>query len=262
MSGENNVLGFTNQNDPYVTNSAAIGYGLIVMNSQHIAVGQYNTQYTTGVEPVFTVANGTSSSDRHDAFVVKKDSTTQINGPLVVTGTVATVNGSSVLTQSAANALYLPANAGLAASNGNIVISGSSSLTLPDGTVLSGSNTLKSVMTSGTDNQLPNQVLSSSSNSILTQKLADQRYIVNGDTGGRTASVTGGLSVTGSSTFSGNATVSGKITVNGSSGGIVVTGTMDSITNTVIASGTNQLVLIPQQGDLSMGDFKNGSLPQ
>ena len=44
---------------------------------------------------------------------------------------------------------------------GNLAISGSGSLTLPDGTVLSSSNTLNSVMSSGTNNQLPNQVLSS-----------------------------------------------------------------------------------------------------
>ncbi len=50
--------------------------------------------------------------------------------------------------------------------------------------------------------------------------------------------------------------------VNGSSymrGTVIVTGTM--VSGTVVASGTN-LVLIPQQGDLSMGSFTAGATPQ
>lgn len=88
VSGENNIL-FSADLDNCTSDSAAIGRGLIVTSSQHIAVGLYNTQYATGVEPVFTVANGTSSDARHDALVVRKDSTTQVNGSLIVTGTMS-----------------------------------------------------------------------------------------------------------------------------------------------------------------------------
>jgi hypothetical protein len=42
-------------------------------------------------------------------------------------------------------------------------------------------------------------------------------------------------------------------------GTVIVTGTM--VAGTVVASGTN-LVLIPQQGDLSMGSFTQGATPQ
>ena len=61
---------------------------------------------------------------------------------------------------------------------------------------------------------------------------------------------------------SGDTTVYGKLTVSGTSnGGIVVTGTTDATTGIVVASGTNALVLIPQQGDLSMGEFHGGATP-
>ena len=39
-----------------------------------------------------------------------------------------------------------------------------------------------------------------------------------------------------------------------------MTGTADE-SGTVVPSSSNQLVLIPQQGDLAMGDFKAGSQP-
>jgi len=62
--------------------------------------------------------------------------------------------------------------------------------------------------------------------------------------------------------MNGDSTVYGKLTVSGTSnGGIVVSGTMDPTTNVVVASSTNALVLIPQQGDLSMGDFHAGPQP-
>ena len=67
----------------------------------------------------------------------------------------------------------------------------------------------------------------------------------------------------------GDTTVYGSFTVSGTSsgvnlvanGGLVVSGTLDSATNTIVASGSNQLVLIPQQGDLDMGGFTNGAQP-
>ena len=60
---------------------------------------------------------------------------------------------------------------------------------------------------------------------------------------------------------SGDTTVYGKLTVSGSAAGIVVTGTMDPATGIVVSSGTNALMLVPQQGDLSMGEFHSGIAP-
>jgi len=68
----------------------------------------------------------------------------------------------------------------------------------------------------------------------------------------------------------GDTTIYGKLTVSGpNSSGLVVTGTSVPVTLTsgtaatkIVASGSNQLVLIPEQGDLSMGDFINGARPQ
>jgi len=66
----------------------------------------------------------------------------------------------------------------------------------------------------------------------------------------------------------GDTTVNGTLTVSGTSGGLVLSGTSIPVTLTsgstatkVVASGSNQSVLIPEQGDLSMGDFINGAQP-
>jgi len=69
---------------------------------------------------------------------------------------------------------------------------------------------------------------------------------------------------------SGDTTIYGRLTVSGTAnGGIVVTGTSVQVTLSsgttaakIVASGTNALMLIPEQGDLSMGDFINGPQPQ
>jgi hypothetical protein len=53
-----------------------------------------------------------------------------------------------------------------------------------------------------------------------------------------------------------------RLDVNGSAyvrGSLIVAGTM--VSGTVVATGTN-LALVPQQGDLSMGPFTAGALPQ
>lgn len=67
----------------------------------------------------------------------------------------------------------------------------------------------------------------------------------------------------------GDTTIYGALTVSGTNAGIVVTGTAVQVPNTsgtgtittVVASGSTQLVLIPQQGDLAMGNFVNGAQP-
>jgi hypothetical protein len=57
--------------------------------------------------------------------------------------------------------------------------------------------------------------------------------------------------------MNGQTTVNGKAIINGS---LVVAGTTDA-TGTVVAA-SNQVVLIPQQGDLAMGEFTAGAKPQ
>ncbi len=73
----------------------------------------------------------------------------------------------------------------------------------------------------------------------------------------------------------GDTTIYGALTIGGTSssvnsianGGLVVTGTaVQVVTETgtgtkIVASGSNQLVLIPEQGDLSMGSFTHGAQP-
>jgi hypothetical protein len=60
----------------------------------------------------------------------------------------------------------------------------------------------------------------------------------------------------------GTTTPQAKLDVAGSTymrGTVIITGTL--VSGTVVASGSN-LVLIPQQGDLSMGQFTAGATPQ
>ena len=140
------------------------------------------------------------------------------------------------------------------------------------------------------------------SSGVLTQASADSRYVVNGGSAGTvlantaitgTAAVTGGLAVTGTATLngdplltqtaantqyvlassgtasnlalSGSTSVSGAVNVTGTTkvtGRLVITGTLDTRTNTVVATDSSRLMLIPQQGDLSMGNFTVGEKPQ
>ena len=86
---------------------------------------------------------------------------------------------------------------------GNLAISSTGSLTLPDGTLLSSTNTLKNVLTSGTGPE-----------SILTQQGGDSRYIVNGGTAATTLSST---TISGTAAINGGLAVTGSATMNGSS---------------------------------------------
>lgn len=196
---------------------------------------------------------------------------------------------------------------------GNLALSGTGSLTLPDGTVLLGSNTLKNVMASGTALSISGSVSASQVTGLSAvattgnyNSLAgcpaiptDNSQLANG-TGYITSSgtaafaqasatatalsgtiqasqvagmapvATGGdldysklinapTNVLASGGTASNLALSGTTKI---SGGIVVTGTLDSATDTVVASGTDQMLLVPQQGDLSMGVFNAGARPQ
>ena len=71
--------------------------------------------------------------------------------------------------------------------------------------------------------------------------------------------VDGGAKITGTLAITGPTNISGMTKF---SGGIVVTGTYDAASNSIVSTGTSQLVLIPRQGDLSMGSFTGGMTPQ
>lgn len=323
ISGENNCL------DPWDSAdakgcSAAIGMGLCVCRSNHIVVGMYNTDNTCDSGPaVFTVGNGTSSDARHNALVVRKNGATEINGSLIVTGS-ATVNGSPLLSQAAADTLYLTQTA---ADTRYVASSGTAAYALASSTAAALSGTLAASKVSGlapvaisgnysdlngkpsipTDlNQLANasgfitasgtSAFSGAANYSFTSGTASfaqtsaTAAILSGtipasQVSGLLAVATGGnldysklngaptnisafandAGYVASNGTASNLALSGTTSIAGTakiSGGIVVTGTMDNATNTVVASGTNQLVLLPQQGDLSMGTFTGGALPQ
>ena len=211
--------------------------------------------------------------------------------------------------------------------SGNLAVSGSGSLTLPDGTILSASNTLQGVVAGGTalaisgtipvtqvsglssvattgsysslsglptipvnTNQLTNGAgyITSSGTAAFAQAAASlsgtiQATQVTGLSGVATSGDYASLSglptiptdtnqlangagyVTASGTTSG-ITLSGTTKV--AEGGIIVTGTAVQVTSgtttitKIVSSGSNHLVLIPEQGDLSMGTFTAGPIPQ
>jgi hypothetical protein len=73
------------------TNSAAIGYQTTAQGYGQFVIGQYNvlqgsaTSWVT-TDDLFIIGNGTSASARSNAFVVKKNGNTSINGSAVISG--------------------------------------------------------------------------------------------------------------------------------------------------------------------------------
>jgi len=74
------------------------------------------------------------------------------------------------------------------------------------------------------------------------------------------------LTLTGSATIGGNTTINGAFNVSGTAkltNSMIVTGSATTTANGITyVAKQGQLVLIPQQGDLSMGKFTTGLLPQ
>lgn len=143
---------------------------------------------------------------------------------------------------------------------GNVTISGGSSLTLPDGTVLSSSNTLSSVIAAGTVATMSGTISASQVDGlapVATGGNLDYSKVANAPTNVSAFNNDAGY-VAASGTVA-NMVLSGTTKV---AGGIVVTGTLDSSSNVIVASGTMQMLLVPQQGDLSMGSFAAGAKPQ
>ena len=174
---------------------------------------------------------------------------------LILTGTAAanppqlvldpngaiTVNGSSLLTQTDADARY-------------ITSSGTAAYALASNSAASLSGTIQATQVAGLST-----VATSGSYGSLTGAPTNVSSFTN-DAGYVAASGTAsGITLSGTTTI----TDAARIT-----GGLVVTGTASVVTSgtttktKIVASGANQLVLIPEQGDLSMGDYTDGSQPQ
>ncbi len=230
----------------------------------------------------------------------------QLGGLVANPGIVADAGSSSVK--------VLPLSMGFGTTDtitasGTLALSGSGALTLPDGTVIASSNSLRNVMSSGTASTISgsisaNQITGLSPVAITGnyRSLIDAPTIVsafNNDIGYVTASGTvafsqnsgtasslsgiipmsqiqgnldysrianlpANLAAIANSGTASNVALSGTTNIVGTtrlSGGVMVTGTYDNVSNTVIATGSNQ-ILIPQQGDLSMGTFTAGAQPQ
>ncbi len=174
---------------------------------------------------------------------------------------------------------------------GNLALSNTGALALPDGTILSASNTIKNIVTSGTALTIsgtisPNQVpglLSAIPND--TQQLTNGAgYITSAGTAafaqlsGTASALSGTLdyskitnrptqlsAFTNDCGYLTSGTTANDMALSGTTkitGAVVVMGTLDRNTNTIVASGSNQVLLIPQQGDLSMGQFTAGAQPQ
>ncbi len=214
--------------------------------------------------------------------------------------------------------------------SGNLAISGSGSLTLPDGTILSASNNLQTVVASGTALAISGTIPATQVNGLsavattgayssltgLPTIPVDNDQLANGagyitasgtaafaQTSGTAAILSGtiqatqvtGLSEVATSgdyaSLSGLPTIptntnqlvngAGYVTASGTAngitlsgttkvaaGGFIVTGTAVQVTSgtttatKIVSSGSNHLVLIPEQGDLSMGSFIAGPLPE
>jgi len=285
-------------------NITAQGRGQIVVGQYNVPQGDMNNWFPN--DELFTVGNGTDEAHPSNAFSIYK------NGNVLITGSTA-MNGNAKV-------------------SGTLALSGSGALVLPDGTVLSSSNTLRSIVSSGTalaisgtvpttqiaglspvatsgnytsltglptlptnNTQLANgagyitssgtaaYALASNSAASLsgtiqaTQVAGLSTVATSGSYGSLTGAPTNVSSFTNDAGYvaaSGTAsgiTLSGTTTITDAAritGGLVVTGTASVVTSgtttktKIVASGANQLVLIPEQGDLSMGDYTDGSQPQ
>jgi len=111
---------------------------------------------------------------------------------------------------------------------------------------VSGTNaTLTQTVTRPTTSWIWQRLLNSGSASVIMQIDSSNRLIVTGTAATNPSQVV--------------IDPNGALKLSGA--GLIVTGTMDS-SNTIVASGTSQLLLIPQQGDLLMGTYTVGVKPQ
>lgn len=122
--------------------SMALGTGVVANAYAMVAVGSYNSPPATpnptawiGTDPLFVVGNGSSATAKSNALTILK------NGTVLSSGSVG-IGTTSPQAQ-------LDVNGGVRV-GGSLVISGSGSLVLPDGTVLTGSNSFGGTLASGT----------------------------------------------------------------------------------------------------------------
>jgi len=92
------------------------------------------------------------------------------------------------------------------------------------------------------------------------RNISEQPFYIQPDGSVNIGATGGSLCVKGQLLLSGTSLSPNKI----SNGGLIVTGSAvtSGTATTIVSTGTNQLVLIPQQGDLSMGSFTAGAQPK
>jgi hypothetical protein len=160
----------------YVTK--AQGYAQVVIGQYNIAQGNSTNWVTT--DDLFTLGNGTADNARSNAFVVKKNGDTTVNGGLqvvtdavagygVTIGTGTNSDGGNLRLLSSTNHWNMDNYAGSLRffTETNYGSGGSVKATL---------GATGNLTVNGTDNRLPNQTLADDT-SILTRSLADVRYL-------------------------------------------------------------------------------------
>jgi hypothetical protein len=237
-------------------------------------VGGGNPTAWVGTDPLFEIGNGVYPVFS-DALVVYKNGNTTITGTDNELPNQVFVGSHSILTPALADNRYV-LNMGTAsgpdsfASGYDTTASGTDSMASGYGTTASGVDSTAS----GSDTTAAAQdsfvigayngglgITESGTTWVATDPLFE---IGNGASGAPSDALV--VYKNGNTVVSGALVVSGTTgspnQINGTtrmSGTVIVTGTM--VGGTVVASGTN-LVLIPQQGDLSMGAFTAGATPQ
>jgi hypothetical protein len=111
--------------------STAIGEGIYTQAEGQVAIGTYNTLQATPTDDLFVVGNGVSDSARSNAFVIKKNGNTSINGNLTVSGAVSfanapTIGANTVVTQNQLSSYQTTtgSGAGLTSLNASALSSG------------------------------------------------------------------------------------------------------------------------------------------
>lgn len=206
--------------------SMALGYGLWVTQQDLIVLGRWNDSTRTDLPPnlIFVLGNGTDPATQAGMYTpyTNPNQSNAIEVELSGRTTIRNKNYQSDATAEALNIL------GSASVSGSLTVAG---------------------------------------HPVITQDAADARYLRNPDSG--PVVITNGATITGTTQVNGGFTSNGSLTATQSSvfkASLIVQGQRDPsdanpTTTTKIIPQTGQEVLVPEQGDISMGEFRNGSLP-
>ncbi len=244
-----------------------VGGGLKVDGSASIS-GGINVSGSASITGPLAIS-GTGSLRLPDGTVLSGSNTLQ---SVITSGTALTISGavsasqvtglSPVATSGNYTSLTglptIPSNTNqLANGAGFITSSGTAAFAQASGTATALSGTIQAIQVAGLSGVATSGDYASLSG--LPTIPTDTNQLAN-SAGYVTASGT-----TSGITLSGTTTATGSIVA---TGGVVVTGTAVEVTSgtttvtKIVSSGSSQLVLIPEQGDLSMGTFTAGRIPQ